>query len=238
MGVQLNVKRVAKVSTISVFSFHQLLTIEEEEVAEAAEVKPKQAFWLLDEKLALCIECEKLVKAEKKMSMKEFCRMVENRVGKLLQPSQLWRWGNNIGKIWDTLNNTRKKKSRVSINIGRKSRLELYKDEILSYVETMQEQGKTVSTRLVAARAKCLDKSLHCMNCYTLFAIIWCFLVSNGRVLCVVTHQSQEDPQKKADTAVAGSSHNKTGTNATLLTWIRLLMIPMTLLREHTQRRD
>ena len=37
---------------------------------------------MLDKKLTLCIECEKLVKAEKKMSMKEFCRMVENQEGK------------------------------------------------------------------------------------------------------------------------------------------------------------
>ena len=131
----------------------------EEEAAEAAEIKPKQALWLLDEKLTLCIKCERLVKAKKKMSMKKFCRMVENREGKLLQPSQLRRWGKNIGKIRDALNNTRKKKSRVSINTGRKSRLELYKDEILSYVDTMQEQGKTVSTRLVAARAKLFDKT-------------------------------------------------------------------------------
>ena len=64
--------------------------MEKEEAAEVAEIKPKQTLWLLDEKLGLCIEWEKLVKVEKKMSMKEFCRMVENCEGKLLQSSQLW----------------------------------------------------------------------------------------------------------------------------------------------------
>ena len=64
--------------------------MEKEEAAEVAEIKPKQALLLLDEKLILYIECEKLVKVEKKMSMKEFCKMVENGKGKLLQPSQLY----------------------------------------------------------------------------------------------------------------------------------------------------
>ena len=41
------------------------------------------------------------------------------------------------------------------------------------------------------------------MNLYTVFAIIRRFLVANGRVLRAITHQSQEDPKKKADTAVA-----------------------------------
>ena len=56
-----------------IFPFQQLFTMEE----EAAEIKPKQAVWLLDEKLGLCIECEQLMKAEKKMSLTEYCRMVE-----------------------------------------------------------------------------------------------------------------------------------------------------------------
>lgn len=55
-----------------------------------------------------------------------------------------------------------------------------------------------------------------------LFAIIKCFLISNGRVLCVVTHQAQDDPEKRADTAVnflrqqEPLLHNKTDTNNTL----------------------
>ena len=54
----------------------------ENKAALGAEIKPKQVVWLLDDKLELCIECQKLVKAEKKMLMKGFCRTVENGEGK------------------------------------------------------------------------------------------------------------------------------------------------------------
>ena len=115
------------------------------------------------------MQCEKLVKAEKKMLMKEFCRMVENQMGRFLQPGQLQQWVKNIGKIQDALNNTRKKKSRISTNISRKSQLELFKDEILFYVNTMQEQDKTVLTRLVC----CLCKTLLQMS--LLYELLYCF---------------------------------------------------------------
>ena len=72
----------------------------------------------------------------------------------MLQPGQLHCWAKNIGKICNALNNTRRKKSRKTTNMGGKSRLEPYREEILSFVNLMQEQGKTVSTRIVAARAK------------------------------------------------------------------------------------
>ena len=97
------------------------------EAAKASAIKSKRATWLLDEKLGLCIECERLVKAEKKMLMKEYCRMVKNREGRFLQPSQLRRWTKNIGKIREALDHTKKKKTKVTTNKGRQLRLEPYK---------------------------------------------------------------------------------------------------------------
>ena len=70
-------------------------------------------------------------------------------------------------------------------------------------MDLMQEQGKTVSTRLVSVRAKRYDKGLRRMNHYTVFAIVRCFLIANGRVSRAVMHQSQEDPRKKVDAAMA-----------------------------------
>ena len=67
----------------------------------------------------------------------------------------------------------------------------------------MQEQGKTISTRLVSVFAKRYDKGLRRMNRYTVFAIVRRFLVANGRVSRAITHQSQADPKKKVDTTMA-----------------------------------
>ena len=90
----------------------------EDGAVEASVIKSKQATWLLDEKLGLCIKCEHLVKAEKKMSLKKYCRMVENCKGHFLQPSQLQRWGKNIGKIRKTLDST-KNEFKVTTNRGK-----------------------------------------------------------------------------------------------------------------------
>ena len=77
------------------------------------------------------------------------------------------------------------------------------KEQILLYVNLMQEQGKTISTRLVSVFAKRYDKGLRRMNRYTVFAIVRCFLVASGRVSRAITHQSQADPKKKVDTTMA-----------------------------------
>ena len=51
-------------------SVMETMEVEAAKTAEASAIKPKQADWLLDEKLGLCIECECFAKAKKKMSLK------------------------------------------------------------------------------------------------------------------------------------------------------------------------
>ena len=73
-----------------IFPFQQLFTIEK----EATEIKPKWAVWLLNEKLGLCIECEWLVKTEKKMLLKKFCSKRDENISWLSNNlfGCLWRW--------------------------------------------------------------------------------------------------------------------------------------------------
>ena len=58
------------------------------------------------------------------------------------------------------LQNTKKKRTKLFCNKGRKSRLEKWKEKLIPWIEAEQNEGKTVSVRHAAVRAKQLDKGL------------------------------------------------------------------------------
>jgi hypothetical protein len=156
-----------------------------------------RAYFSLHDKVALCLEAERRVNAEKSLSLKAFCREKE------LQPSQLRRWQKNVVTMNKVLNNTTKKKVKKVCTIGRPSRLEKIRDKLIPWIETFMVEGKTLSIRLVALQAKRYDRSLRRMKRYTVFAMVRRFLKSNGIVIRQTTHKSQDDPKTKHDTAHA-----------------------------------
>lgn len=158
---------------------------------------PKRAYITIDEKIELCIKAERLVLAEKVISLKAFCRQ------HAIQPSQLRRWQKNLVKLKSSLEATRKKKTRLATMPGRPSRLDKIRDKLLPWIDSLRGDGKTVSTRMVAIRAKRYDSSLRRLKRYTLFATVRRFLVANGIVQRATTHVSQEDPAKKKEEATA-----------------------------------
>lgn len=98
---------------------------------------------------------------------------------------------------------TTKKKTKMATMSGRPSRLDKLRDILLPWVDALRADGRTVSVRMVAIRAKRFDSSLRRMKRYTLFQVVRRFLVSNGVTIRATTHQSQEDPRKKAVEATA-----------------------------------
>ena len=85
----------------------------EEEGGEA-----KRTFIPLQAKIELVMKAERLVRAEKCMSYRAFCRLYE------LQPSQLRRWEKNIITMKKTLEHTTKKAGKLVCTTGPVSRLE------------------------------------------------------------------------------------------------------------------
>ena len=112
--------------------------------ADQEEPKPKCAMRTLQEKIGLCVECERVVKAEKKLSMCKFCDQVAEREGRPVQPSQMRRWLKKVSAVRVALDNAKKRATEVSINQGRKSRLEPIADSLLPHVDNLQAAGKTV----------------------------------------------------------------------------------------------
>lgn len=162
---------------------------------EEEEEKRKRVTVTLAEKISLCIEAERRVKAEKNISWKGYCREKD------IDPSQLRRWTKNLVRMKNSLENTTKKSTRVACNTGRPSQLNKIKDKLLPWMNALIAQGTTVSVRLAAVRAIKHDRSLRRMKRYTLFAVVRRFLKANGIVDRAVTHKSQEDMNAKKDAA-------------------------------------
>ena len=171
--------------------------------AVAVSETANRCYWTLAEKVDLCIEAERVVNASKTKSLRKFCREKEDEDGRNLQPKQIRAWTKQLGSMRLALQNTKKKRTKLTCNKGRKSRLDKWKEKLIPWVEVEQNDGKTVSVRLAAVRAKRLDKGLRRMKRYTLFAIVRRFLRSNGISLRASTHKSQEDPKEKAELATA-----------------------------------
>ena len=85
--------------------------------AEEESPKKNRIFRSLSEKVGLCIEAECVVKAEKKMSFRAFCREKD------VDPAQLRRWQKNIVKYKKAMEDTTRKKTKLTANMGKKSRL-------------------------------------------------------------------------------------------------------------------
>ena len=107
-------------------------------------LKAKRAIIPLQQKIDLCIEAERLVKAEKKVSLKAFCR--ENNV----QPSQIRRWWKKLVNMKKTLDNTTKKSMKLTCHIGKPSVLTEVEDKLLPWINAMRASGVVVTTRLAA----------------------------------------------------------------------------------------
>ena len=77
-------------------------TKEEETEEETLFKLPGRVKHTIMEKIDMCIEAERVVRAEKKMSFKAFCR------SKDVQPSQLCCWTKNLVKMKAALDRTKK----------------------------------------------------------------------------------------------------------------------------------
>ena len=116
---------------------------EEEEIIAEQQAPPEKLprFTLtLAEKIGMCIDAERLVKAEKRMSWKGHCRLKE------IDPSQLRHWTKTLVKMKTTMELTRRKKSEVACNEGGPSRLDKVKHHLLPWAEAPIADSKKVST--------------------------------------------------------------------------------------------
>jgi len=99
----------------------------------------KRTYISLQAKIELVMKAERLVRAEKCMSIKAFCRQYD------IQPSQLRRWEKNIVTMKKTLEGTKKKANKVVCTTGRISRLEHLRNKLIPWVVSMRKDGKQVS---------------------------------------------------------------------------------------------
>lgn len=142
-------------------------------------------------KIELCIEAERVVFAEKNVSLRAFCRTND------IQPSQLRRWRKLLVKYKRAVDDTTRKRTKLNTATGRPSRLEKIRDHLMPWVDAHLNAGKQVTVRLTAVRAKRFDRGLRRMKRYILFAMVRRFLKAHGVVTRCITHKSQEDPAVK-----------------------------------------
>ena len=166
---------------------------EGEEEAQA----PKRNCMPVSLKIDMCIECERVVRAEKKMSFKAHCRE------KGVDPAQLRRWTKNIVQMKQAVEHTAKKKTKLVCTAGRRSALWKLRDWLAQFAEAKQSIGQNASVRQMAIQARKHDKSLRRMKRCSLSAMARRFMRSNGIVMRSPTHKSQEDPREKMETARA-----------------------------------
>jgi len=164
--------------------------------SEEQEEETKRTYMTLQAKIELVMKAERLVRAEKCMSIKAFCRQYD------IQPSQLRRWEKNIVTMKKTLDGTTKNSNKLVCTTGRLSRLEHLRNKLIPWVVSMRKDGKQVSIRMAAIYCKKLDNSLRREQRYSLFAMVRRFLSSNGIVMRSVTHKAQGDVTKMHDEAL------------------------------------
>ena len=170
-----------------------------EETLFEEEKKPKRSYFTLSEKIDICIEGERRVYAEKSISLKAYCR--EKSVDGEIQPSQYRRWRNNLTNMKKTLDNTKRKKSKLVATTGRKSQLWKIKDRLFPWIRAMRSAGKRVTVRMTAMRCRKYLPAVRRMKRYTLFQSVRRFLDANRVVMRAVTHKAQDNPEYRKDTA-------------------------------------
>ena len=146
--------------------------------AQSEDDKKKRVYLTLAMKIDMCIESELRLATEEKPSLKVYCREKSDELGIDIQPSQIRRWKKNLDNMKKAVDGTRKKRSKVACTTGRKSCLHKWRDDLLPWGESLQADGKHISIRSCATRAKRFDKGLRRMKRYTVFAIIRRFLKS------------------------------------------------------------
>ena len=204
-GVQHSVKQLTKKTVFSSIATQTTNTMEDNNggaiapPAGLAVASPKRErlYIPLGVKIDLCIQAERVVRAEKKESLKAFCRRHE------IQPSQLRRWSKNLMKMKQTVDETKRKATRVACTSGRPSRLEKIQHKLCPWFDSVRAEGGKVSVRQASIKAKRHDRSLHRLKRYTLFAIVRRFMKAKGVVDRAITHKAQDDPKKKEDAATS-----------------------------------
>lgn len=157
----------------------------------------KRNFLSLHQKIHMVMKAERMVRAEKSMSLKAFCRQHN------VLPSQMRYWTKNLVNMKKALEGTTRKSGRVACTTGQKSRLASCSHKLIPWINALRKDGKKVSIRMVATYAKRLDSSLRREKRYTLFAIVRRFCDANRIVMRATTHTAQEDMHKKTAEALA-----------------------------------
>ena len=101
----------------------------------------QRCFWTLNNKISLCIKCEREVFAEKCKSYSAFCR--ENEV----DPAQLRRWRRDL--IWLQRMAEQSNASKKTLSKGHPSSINDVANDILPWIHDLREQGITVSVCMV-----------------------------------------------------------------------------------------
>ena len=102
-------------------------------------------------KIDLCIQAERVVRSEKKESLKAFCRWHK------IQPSQLCRWSKNLIKMKQTMDKTTKKAIRVACTTGRPSRLEKIQHKLCPWFDSVRANGAKILVWQASIQAKTHD---------------------------------------------------------------------------------
>jgi hypothetical protein len=146
----------------------------------------KREFIRLEQKIELCLKANRLVRAEKKMSLRAFCD------AEGIQPSQLRRWEKRVCLM--KMKAESSTVTRTTLNVGRPSVLQPQKDNIIPWITSIRDTGMVVTIRMVTAWAKGLVPALAHKKRSTLQQIVRRFLNVNGIVIRRKTHQAQQHP--------------------------------------------
>ena len=114
--------------------------MDEEEVAPVA-ATTKHSYQLINKKLDLSIESEKVVNQEKQLSFRQFCH------NHGVAPSNLHAWKKNIKMLKEAV--ILKKRSNKTLNKGNPTSLHHFKDAIMEWINGEREKGLPLSTWMV-----------------------------------------------------------------------------------------
>eukprot|EP00977_Amphora_coffeiformis_P007463 scaffold1634_cov137-Amphora_coffeaeformis.AAC.2 len=150
------------------------------------ESKRKKQYIPIEEKISLVLEAERLVKAEKKMSWKGFCK--EHQINL----SNLRKWSRNVVKMKQRLDETHAKKSKVSMSPGRPSSISDIAPPLIPWVKAVRAGGAKVSVQTFLAK----KEEAHS------YAIVCQLLKANNIAITKATHKAQADFAGTAETAL------------------------------------
>lgn len=160
------------------------------------EGKRKKQYVTIEQKISFVLEAERLVKAEKKMSWKSFCKE------RGIDPSNLRKWSRNVVKMKQTLDQTRAKKSKVSLSTGRPSSISDIAPRLISWIKALRSNGITVSVRMASIRAIRFRPCLRKKKRHTLYAVVRRLMRANNIGVRKLTHKAQAGFDGTVDTAL------------------------------------